>query len=71
MPDPRAWIRVYETVRGRIADGTYPAGSPLPVGLDLAGEFDTSRDTVQKAVQRLEAEGLLVRYPGLGYYVAE
>jgi DNA-binding GntR family transcriptional regulator len=62
---------IYTAIRTRIQDGTYPPGSPLPVGLDLMSEFATSRDTIQKAVQKAEDDGLIVRYPGLGYYVAD
>lgn len=34
-------------------------------------EFDVSRDIAQRAVQILADEGKVIRFPGLGWYVAE
>jgi DNA-binding GntR family transcriptional regulator len=35
----------------------------------LAADRKWSRQTCARALQTLEAEGLLTRYPGSGYYV--
>lgn len=67
--DPRKYARVFRELRQRIADGTYPAGAPLPPLAALADEFDVARDTAQRAVRMLADEGLVERWAGLGWYV--
>lgn len=68
MDDPRPSRRIHAAVTARIADGTYPAGSHLSIGL-LADEFDVTRSTVGKALRLLEADGLIELYSGMGWYV--
>ncbi len=70
MADPRAYMRVYAQLKTRIEGGELAAGARLNIGL-LADEFDTGRDTVKKALGMLEADGLVERWPGLGWYVQE
>jgi DNA-binding GntR family transcriptional regulator len=36
----------------------------------LAREWRASRQTVRKALRVLETEGLIRRYPGIGYYAS-
>ncbi len=69
--DPRRYRQIYAVLSQRIADGTYAPGSPLPPLGALADEFDVNRDTAQHAVHMLADEGKVVRFPGLGWYVAE
>lgn len=68
--DPRLYIRVHAALRERIADGTLPPGTRLNIGA-IADEFDTSRDTAQRAISMLAAEGTVSRWPGLGWYVSD
>lgn len=70
MEDPRPHRRIYAALAGRIADGTYAPGTRLNIGL-LADEFDVTRTTVGKALRLLEADGAIVMYQGLGWYVNE
>lgn len=70
MPDPRLYRRLYELLSRQIADGTLAPEERLNIGA-LADEHDVSRDTVQKAIGLLEADGLVERWPGLGWYVKE
>ncbi len=67
--DPRAYIKVASAVRQQITDGRLPPGAPVPSITVLAEEFGLSRGTCRKALQLLESERLLSRYPGLGYFV--
>jgi DNA-binding GntR family transcriptional regulator len=43
-----------------IADGTYPPGSRLPSLTTLAQEHGIATSTVQKALNLLKADGLIV-----------
>lgn len=50
-------------IRQAILSGKYPAGSWLPTERELAGEFAVSRRAVQRAVDILAQEGLVVCRP--------
>ena len=67
--DPRAYVRLAADLRKAIADGTYPPGSPTPSITTLSQQSGHARQTCAKALNVLVDEGLLIRYPGLGYYV--
>ena len=67
--DPRIYVRVLLRVREEIADGTLRPGEPTPTIDAFCRQFGCTRQTVSKALNLLTEEGLLVRYPGLGYYV--
>jgi len=56
------------TARPRLRPGTFLAGSfpVVPAGTEKWG---SSRQTAAKALQALEDDGLIRRYPGVGYYV--
>jgi DNA-binding GntR family transcriptional regulator len=49
----------------------FAPGEKLPSIGDLAQKHGHSRQTVTKAMKALEDEGLIDRWPGLGYYVAD
>jgi DNA-binding GntR family transcriptional regulator len=69
MDDPRKYRKVYSVLRERIEDGTYPPASAMPPLGALAYEFDVANDTVQHALHKLSEDGLVERWPGLGYHV--
>jgi DNA-binding GntR family transcriptional regulator len=68
-PDPRAYIRVAQMLRGMISSGELVSGAPAPSITSLCQEHGHARQTCSKAMRLLETEGLLRRVPGLGYYV--
>jgi GntR family transcriptional regulator len=53
----------------RIESGELEPGEPVPSITTLTQEWDVARETAAHAPQVLEAEGLVRRYPGRGYYV--
>ena len=67
--DPRAYVRLASELRKAIADGTYSPGEPTPSITTLSQQSGHARQTCAKALNVLVDEGLLIRYPGLGYYV--
>jgi GntR family transcriptional regulator len=60
---------IEQALRERIA-GLRP-GDSLPSDSALCSEFGVSRMTARNAMHRLAEEGLLIRLPGRGSYVAE
>mgnify|MGYP001021782664 CR=1 FL=1 len=56
-------------VRGRILDGTWPAGYRLPPERELVGQFGLARNTLRKVMDQLEAEGIITRHVGRGTFV--
>lgn len=63
--------RVYESLRSKIADGTYPPGELLPSDTELPKQLRVSTITVRRALDELQREGLIVRRRGKGTYVAD
>jgi GntR family transcriptional regulator len=66
-----AYDLIADTLRGRIADGTYPPGTRLPSWNALCTEFGVSRITVGRAMDILRREGLTEMLLGVGLYVKE
>lgn len=62
----RPFQRVETALRLRLADGTYRKGDMLPSQRTLAGDLGVSRDTVQKVVKALGAEGWITSRQGSG-----
>lgn len=67
--DPRSYVRLAARLRKQILDGDLITGGPVPSITTLSQEFGHARPTCGKAMRLLEQEGLLIRVPGLGYYV--
>lgn len=65
----------YQQIKSYILDGIeqqkYTPGSRIPSEHQLAEQFEVSRMTVNKAIRDLVQENRLVRYPGLGTYIAD
>ena len=66
----RRYRIVEETLRRNISEGRLPRGLVLLEG-NIAEIFQTSRDPVRRALQRLEADDLIHRFDGRGYLVGK
>ncbi|SHE40313.1 regulatory protein, gntR family [Seinonella peptonophila] len=53
------WRTVYETLKKRIIDGTYPSKSEFPTNKEIGEEFNLHTVSVQTAVTELIREGLV------------
>jgi DNA-binding GntR family transcriptional regulator len=67
--DPRIYLRIAADIRGRIEAGDLKTGQPVPSITTLCQTWGVARETAAHALQVLEAEGVVRRYPGRGYYV--
>jgi GntR family transcriptional regulator len=64
------YSQVRERLRERIADGTYAPHTRLPSESEIGTLFKVSRITVRQALGDLQKEGVIVKVPGKGTYVA-
>jgi GntR family transcriptional regulator len=76
MPvDPNSHVPIYEQIvrhiRGSVAAGVYRAGESLPSIRTLALDLLVTPNTVQRAYQELERQGLIYTRKGLGVFVTE
>jgi DNA-binding GntR family transcriptional regulator len=72
--DPRLFAQIASDVRERIESGELAAGDPVKITeLQERWKDDDgkppARETVAHALRVLEAEGLIKRWPGVGYHV--
>lgn len=65
------YLRVKAHVLERIASGELRAFARVPSENELVRELGVSRMTVNRALNELTGEGILVRTPGVGTFVAE
>jgi DNA-binding transcriptional regulator YhcF (GntR family) len=71
MEDPRLYVRTANEVRAQIEDGSLKPGDHVPSITALSQQTGRSRQTIGKALQRLERDGLLRRVQGRGYFVSD
>jgi DNA-binding LacI/PurR family transcriptional regulator len=62
--------KIEQDLRQRITDGTWSSGVMLPSRQSLAREFESDLTTLQRAIQPLLEEGLLIAEKGRGTFVA-
>lgn len=62
------YYRIFMVLQREIADGAYPADTPLPGEQALAQRFEVSRVTIRHAMAMLETEGLILRRRGKGTF---
>lgn len=62
--------QLYSLLRTQIVTGKYLPDAALPTEDEMAATFEISRVTVRSALKLLADEGLVVRQPGRGTFVA-
>ncbi len=60
---------VIDWIKKEISDGNLKDGDKLPVERELCARFELSRQTVRRALDELEAGGVISRVQGSGSYV--
>jgi GntR family transcriptional regulator len=73
--DPRSHVPIYlqiaDEIRAAVAAGIYRPGEVLPSLRALAIDIQVNPNTVQRAYDELEREGLIYSQRGKGLFVAE
>jgi GntR family transcriptional regulator len=64
------YSQVRDKLIGRLVDGFWLPGQPLPSEIQLAAELGVSQGTVRKALDWMAADNLVVRRQGRGTFVA-
>ena len=78
MPDPRGeramydtnYVRIMDSLRQKIKDGTYKSEQKLPELDDLAQEYGATVSSVRQAVDILEKEGLLIQKQVPAFFIS-
>jgi len=68
--DLPAYVYIKRVLKNRIEDGELPEGARVPSEMELAREYNVSRNPTRQALRDLEQEGYIVRSPGRGSFVA-
>lgn len=58
--------RVIQLLRAEIADGTFPVGSRLPTGKQLAERYGVSAAVIREVSEHLRSQGMIESRQGLG-----
>ena len=70
LPTP-LYLQLVEGVRRLVAIGALKPGDRLPAVRDLAARLRLNRNTVARAIQELEAQGIVRTRVGQGTFVAD
>lgn len=63
------YLQITDIVKGKIVSGIYTSGCKLPSIRDMALEYEVTPNTIQRALQTLEQEGLICTERTNGKYV--
>ena len=65
------WRQIAAQLEGDFTSGAFPPGTRLPAEADLAARFGVNRHTLRRAMEALEATGLVRVEQGRGSFVDE
>ena len=65
------YLRIKGQLKRALGRGRYPPGARMPSEAELVARFRVSRMTVNRALNELKEEGLVVRIQGLGTFAAQ
>lgn len=65
------YLQIVDAIRAAVAAGVYRPGEALPSLRGMAVEIQVNPNTVQRAYEELEREGLIYAQRGKGLFVAE
>lgn len=69
--DRPIYTQLIEQIELRILSGVYPSGSKLPSVRDMAQEAAVNPNTMQRALVKLEEDGLIITHRTTGRFITE
>jgi DNA-binding LacI/PurR family transcriptional regulator len=69
-PNLPVYVYIKRVLKNQIEDGELPEGARVPSEMELARQYNVSRNPTRQALRDLELEGYIVRSPGRGSFVA-
>ena len=63
------YLSVYEDIKTKIEDGEFAQGERLKTEKELQDKYSVSRDTIRKALGKLESEDYIIKKPAVGTFV--
>lgn len=70
-PQVVIYAQIEERIKEKILSGAYPAGYQIPSVRQLAAELETNANTIFRAYENLQNEGLIYPKKGLGLFVTD
>ena len=70
MNDEFLYVQIYKDLFEEIKQGKYEVGDKLPTEKEVSEKYNVSRITAQRAMNMLVEDGIIVRYSGVGSFVA-
>lgn len=71
MTKKNKYMQIYQELADNIRDGTYPANETLPSENELSELYETSRETIRKALTLLSQRGFIQKIRGKGSLVLD
>ncbi|MBL6453599.1 MAG: GntR family transcriptional regulator [Porphyromonas sp.] len=70
-PQVVIYAQIEQRIKEKILSGEYPAGTQIPSVRQLAAELETNANTIFRAYENLQSEGLIYPRKGLGLFVSD
>ena len=70
-PQVVIYAQIEQRIKEKILSGEYPAGAQIPSVRQLAAELETNANTIFRAYENLQSEGLIYPRKGLGLFVSD
>ncbi|MGD6804745.1 trehalose operon repressor [Rossellomorea aquimaris] len=71
MTKNNKYMQIYQELADKIQDGTFPANETLPSENELSEFYETSRETIRKALTLLSQRGFIQKLRGKGSLVLD
>ncbi|RIW39080.1 trehalose operon repressor [Bacillus salacetis] len=71
MTKNNKYMHIYQEIADKIQDGSYPPNETLPSENELAEFYETSRETIRKALTLLSQKGFIQKIRGKGSLVLD